>query len=724
MDKLNVFSFFSLKKDRCFSTRIDGILPIEKSFSWFFGLALLFLPYSNTIQAQTCAPGPISSISNSPSFTSGGGVYCHGNIITLTQSGGTNGLGAVNVWYAASGQATQDPASCPEAFVELWNQFNYMDNVTGCYYIHSNSLAGSSLANGILSLEAGNDPEGDPYVWMYPLPNNATVNADVYKYVNVRYKITHVPHSLTPKMGILFTKRTGACGTAVTDYIATPPNPSVSPFEIPGIAGHMNKDIVDDGNWHVISFPVHSLPNWNGTVTGLRFDYFDNQPHTINNGAKMDVDFITISKHPMIGEGASITLTPGDEYYPTETTTYYAKKIDNCGVTDCKTETVILPTKGSVLANDNESATCTVNAGERVDFYHESGRLIAVVEGNAGSLGVTTATAYVESSVPLVEACYNNNPAYATSVMQRHWVITPAIKNLGALVFLPFENSEYVALANASVLNSNPNDNVNTSSLVSVMMSKYSGLNENRDFDDNCGNGNTILHAPATFGDLNGYLPVFANNQKYTGYFISSFSEFWLHGASSSPLPVTLTDFSVSCDKQAALSWTTASEQSSDYFILEKSRNLSDWTFVTKQNAAGTSNLSINYHVTDQYSWNGVVYYRLRQIDLNGEQAIYEPISVYCEGNENAMKVYPNPNSGSFTVEILSEELITDGQLYLTDMTGKVIISRKINIVDGTTQIMIDDLNLQMGTYLVSIRFSEKKSTTRELNPIKVVITK
>src|SRR5690606_15811231 len=52
--------------------------------------------------------------------------YCHGNTITLTQSGGTPaGGGVVDVWYAASGETTPSVASCEEGFLELWNNFEY-----------------------------------------------------------------------------------------------------------------------------------------------------------------------------------------------------------------------------------------------------------------------------------------------------------------------------------------------------------------------------------------------------------------------------------------------------------------------------------------------------------------------------------------------------------------------------------------------------------------------
>src|SRR5690606_33539449 len=80
----------------------------------------------------------IEEVSTPPTASTGGGNYCHGNNITLTQSGGTDGTGAVNVWYAASGETSPNPNSCDnESYIELWNDFKYNDPT--CEYLHSNT---------------------------------------------------------------------------------------------------------------------------------------------------------------------------------------------------------------------------------------------------------------------------------------------------------------------------------------------------------------------------------------------------------------------------------------------------------------------------------------------------------------------------------------------------------------------------------------------------------
>lgn len=186
----------------------------------------------------------------------------------------------------------------------------------------------------------------------------------------------------------------------------------------------------------------------------------------------------------------------------------------------------------------------------------------------------------------------------------------------------------------------------------------------------------------------------------------------------AAPLPVELTNFNVQCkNEESIIRWTTASEQNSDRFIVEKSRDGQVWELVTTKAAAGTSNTSIDYAEKDRESWMGITYYRLRQIDYNGEQKIYGPISGSCEGTESTMTVYPNPNNGSFTIEISSNAVYADAQLVLTDMAGKIITSQKVNVANGTTQILMNNLELQMGTYLVTLQ-----GANQLFKPVKVMV--
>lgn len=95
----------------------------------------------------------------------------------------------------------------------------------------------------------------------------------------------------------------------------------------------------------------------------------------------------------------------------------------------------------------------------------------------------------------------------------------------------------------------------------------------------------------------------------------------------SSLLPVELTLFTATpTNNGILLRWTTMSESNSDYFVLEKSKDLFTFAQVTKIKSNGYSNKRIDYEYLDKTPYDGISYYRLVQVDFNGAKRIYDPI--------------------------------------------------------------------------------------------------
>src|SRR5690554_3807751 len=374
--------------------------------------------------------------------------------------------------------------------------------------------------------------------------------------------------------------------------------------------------------------------------------------------------------------------------------------------------------------NGTTTRTCRVKGNEWIDFLDENNQLIASINPNGDNLGEVTMTSF--SGAPMVmEACGTPHPLYHTAYMGRRWVMNSDLYpngsnyNNAVEVQLPFYDLEINDLnkiaETATPENIFDGGNTDPATMSNLMLTKITGPTEDGIATQadcastirgisNSGNYGTNIHSIA--------------NTQYVEFSIEQFSEFFLHkNNSGSPLPVTLTHFSAVCDNEMSIKWSTASETNSDYFSLEKSRDGENWLLVAEQTAAGNSNATINYNQIDTERWNGITYYRLQQVDINGDQNMYGPISVSCSGERNSLSVYPNPNNGSFTVEISSNETKSDVYLNLTDVAGKVITSQKVNISNGKTQIMIGDLGLQKGVYLISL-----KGKSIELKPTKVIV--
>jgi hypothetical protein len=229
---------------------------------------------------------------------------------------------------------------------------------------------------------------------------------------------------------------------------------------------------------------------------------------------------------------------------------------------------------------------------------------------------------------------------------------------------------------------------------------------------DNVGIGSYSF--PADIDLTNGVSDFTITNRLMTG-----FSWFNIGSGQISWLPVELTNFAANCNEksQVDLKWSTASEQNSENFIIERSRDLTQWEFVSTINAAGNSNYNINYSTLDTDPFGGISYYRLVQVDNNGAEKIYGPISVSCSDTENSIIVFPNPTQGNFTVEISSTEIFTNAQLQITDLTGKVINQRSTNILEGKNQFTFEGLDLQLGTYIINLN-----SVNGKINPVRIVV--
>ncbi len=94
-------------------------------------------------------------------------------------------------------------------------------------------------------------------------------------------------------------------------------------------------------------------------------------------------------------------------------------------------------------------------------------------------------------------------------------------------------------------------------------------------------------------------------------------------------LPAGLTDFKAEMQNDlVAISWATAFEFNSAYFVVEKSTNTKDWQSISEVLAQGNSSSIYYYHVFDSSPYEGIGYYRLRQVDQDGQQIVSQIILV------------------------------------------------------------------------------------------------
>jgi hypothetical protein len=161
-------------------------------------------------------------------------------------------------------------------------------------------------------------------------------------------------------------------------------------------------------------------------------------------------------------------------------------------------------------------------------------------------------------------------------------------------------------------------------------------------------------------------------------------------------LPIELVHFSGETrEEQILLNWTTATELNNDYFEVERAGNGEDFVFVGTLPGAGTSMGTLHYAMADMDPLEGINYYRLKQVDLDGRSTFSNVIPVMFHARNEALGLVPNP--GSETVDVVLPRSIQNADLAMFDATGREVL-RKPSIGQRAS---LDVARLPSGLYTV-----------------------
>jgi len=158
----------------------------------------------------------------------------------------------------------------------------------------------------------------------------------------------------------------------------------------------------------------------------------------------------------------------------------------------------------------------------------------------------------------------------------------------------------------------------------------------------------------------------------------------------SSSLPVQFLGFSLSHQSTAVLvQWSTTAEVNAAGYEVERSNNGSSWSSIGSITATGSSNNSTNqYSYTDRSASGTVLYYRIRQIDLDGHFS-YTPIkTISQDAGKTDVKIYattgrvmlqfPRQVKGTVSVRIIASNGLVMNQQVLNNALGQVIVNTNL----------------------------------------------
>ena len=169
-------------------------------------------------------------------------------------------------------------------------------------------------------------------------------------------------------------------------------------------------------------------------------------------------------------------------------------------------------------------------------------------------------------------------------------------------------------------------------------------------------------------------------------------------------LPVTLTEFHAQYegDGKTMLEWNTETEVNNDRFEIQRSVDGQNFNTIGTLAGSGTTSQTVKYTYLDQgvdALGADLVYYRLRQVDIDGKSELSQVVMVKPKLKDGArVRVWPNPSDGRVQVQLNNAP---SGPVKATvySANGQVVLSTTFL---GTTN-EIDLRGKNAGTYFIRL---------------------
>ena len=407
---------------------------------------------------------------------------------------------------------------------------------------------------------------------------------------------------------------------------------------------------------------------WNGTITSNGTHVTTKNPNYTDQFG-IDIDEADVGAgYGILPDASNVTIklgTTGDQYF--------------CGVitfvVKMKPLAVIKLTKTVTDANNNNIA----EAGE-VLTYKLKGKNIGIADANSVLLSDS-----LPSTITFVSGSLNVN--YGTGISTG---IKSDAPNDDIAEYIPSTNTITFRLGNGA-------DAVNGGTLL-----------PNDSFEVQF---QVIVNTPA-----NGNVPPIINVGRLSAIsaLISYLDDATASiSASGGLLPVTLTSFTANLQQsnRVKVAWSTAMELNSSRYDIERSTDGVIFNKVATIPAHGNSSVQLNYAVNDDITavTAPIIYYRLKQIDIDGKSSISKVIFVRLKKSIGDFIVSPNPFRNKVNINIDWNKNETT-VVKVFNIIGTEIISKNIRMIKGFNYVGIDELSkMPAGSYIIQFTTSTGK---------------
>jgi hypothetical protein len=393
-------------------------------------------------------------------------------------------------------------------------------------------------------------------------------------------------------------------------------------------------------------------------------------------------------------------LNPGEVYYiqadgfSTQEGVFcirLTEELDRIDVADCSTPYTITGVDGTVPGGEHWYDIYT--SPNALDL----GELVAAIKPNGQKLDSVLCRVSISDTIPVNYNGFHFMPTY----YYFSWSNMAATGPVEVRLF--YANAEFDSLklkSNAPV----------ASAIGDLHASYYTGLNENCSYFDNDFT-NTV--STGSLLSISAAKQVSSTGLFYLDTQIPSHGEVAAH-LPAIVLPLELISFSGKMlEKTNVLEWVTQSEKNVLQHLLERSPDGVHWTELGRKTGQTVSASQIYYQLEDNQPFNES-YYRLRSIDLDGQEAVSKTILLRREPGFGIDRVFPVPTSGILTVQFGTDQE-TNVSMRLYNLAGALMLEQSSEAVRGNNQTRLSLEALPAGLY-----FLQMNDGVRLSDPVKI----
>ena len=164
------------------------------------------------------------------------------------------------------------------------------------------------------------------------------------------------------------------------------------------------------------------------------------------------------------------------------------------------------------------------------------------------------------------------------------------------------------------------------------------------------------------------------------------------------------------CEEKVCFSWQTAIN--CDHFAIGRSSDAVNFETISTIEGAEKNDIPLKYDGADNHPLLGTSYYRLEQVDFNGNHIYFNIVALTNElAHNKALSIYPNPASDYLTIQL--PEFSKTAVVSIVDVSGKKVLSEILNPDDNLREVRMSLNEVLSGFYTVRLVCETKLWSSR-----------